>query len=136
MCKEIDECELSLSLSELLDDLWPKMYTSVGAEVKAKVLQTFSDYYSKTDRNDLPWGSTLEHVSSVEYWKNYVRVLDQRMRTAGDFALRLVTCGVTECGVERVFSHIHWLVGVKRFKLGEQSLQDLARLKFSEKKLR
>jgi hypothetical protein len=130
ICNEIDAWELPLALSELLQDLLPKLYSNSPPAIMARVLQKFSDYYTNPNRTVLPWGALIEQMSPVEYWKFYAGSSDEAMKIAGDFAIRMVGCGVTECGVERVFSHINWLVGDKRRKLSEKSLGNLASLKY------
>jgi hypothetical protein len=49
---------------------------------------------------DVLWKSVT--ISSVEFWRYYVQSTDEAVQIAGDFAIRMVGCGVTECGVERV----------------------------------
>jgi hypothetical protein len=112
-------------------DLWPKMYPAVSFVTMTKVLQRFTEFTNKPNKADPLWGYTLGTVDSVEYWKFYVdSTSNDVLRLTGDFAVRLVGAGVTECGVERIFSHVHWLVGIKRQKLSEQTLSDLASLKY------
>jgi hypothetical protein len=96
----------------------------------AKVLQVLSDYFGNPNRLNLLWGYTIGTCSNVDYWKYYTTATNEVLRIAGDFAIRMVACGVTECGVERIFSHVHWLIGVKRHRLGEHTLEDLSSLKY------
>jgi hypothetical protein len=130
ICTEIDEWELPLALSELLSDFWPKFYAGKSDATMTKVLQVLSDYFNKPDVKDLPWGYTIGNTSTVEYWKYYTTATNEVLKIAGDFAIRMVACGVTECGVERIFSHVHWLIGVKRHQLGEHTLEDLSSLRY------
>jgi hypothetical protein len=93
----------------------------------AKVLQVLSDYFNKPNRKDLLWGYTIGTCSGVDDWKYFTTASSEVLC---GFAIRMVACGVTECGVERIFSHVHWLIRVKRHRLGEHTLEDLSSLQY------
>lgn len=58
-------------------------------------------------------------------------IYEGHLKLAANFALRIVCAGVTQCGVERVFSHIKWILGTRRYQLGVDSIRDLIILRNS-----
>jgi hypothetical protein len=108
--------------------LWPKLYPSTSEHLLG-VITIITDYWTKP-LNKIPYGNILKPgVTNYSYWNCIKNNLKDAAKWAGDFAIRLTCSGVTECGVERVFSHIRWLLGIKRYRLSKETIQHLLYLK-------
>jgi hypothetical protein len=53
----------------------------------------------------------------------------EEFRIGADFAIRITCAGISECGVERQFSYVKWLVGKRRYRLSRDTLYNLSLLK-------
>jgi hypothetical protein len=109
---------------ELLKTLWEKLYPNENPSLLSEVTKIFLDYWSK-QYIDLPYGNFLPDSSSYSYWKMLKCTLNDAYRISADFSIRLSCAGVNECCVERVFSYIKWILGIKRFRLKPETVQNL-----------
>jgi hypothetical protein len=129
ICEEIYNFNLKIAVDELLIILWEKLYPNENENVISKVYNVFCDYWNE-DINEFPFIKHLHNLSSVEFWKIVKsNSLDKVYTLAADFALRFICARISSCAVERIFSHIKWLLGTKRYKLSKETLENLLILK-------
>jgi hypothetical protein len=132
-CCDIDEINFTDCTSELLLILWPKVFPSDNISLYADV-STVHDAFMGVDRSAVPFGALTGTLSSITYWKKISSSRSRTDKLAAEFAMRLLCAGITECVVERLFSHIKWLVGFRRHSLNQSSLESLAMLTYSDLK--
>jgi hypothetical protein len=126
-----DICHINVKYStiQLLRLLWKKLYPQQSEIVLNSVIQYFSSYWSKGDDSN-PLGLSLIYCSNFQYWSTIATTLNNVSKCiAADFALRITCAGVTECSVERVFSHLRWILGLRSYKLKANTIKDLLYLK-------
>jgi hypothetical protein len=131
MCADIDQIDFGAYTTELLSVLWPKIFLGVDRQ-RLGAVSTVLDTFMTSEREGLPYGNVMDTMSSHAYWRKRKATLNEAERLASTFALRLVSAGITECVVERVFSHVKWLYGFKRFRLAPETMENLVLLRFAE----
>lgn len=129
LCSRIEKVNIRVATTTLLGNLWNRIYPGSNSKDLCDVITFFSNYWS-TQWKDLPLGNTLAHVcNNFTYWNNIKTVYNEPVKFAADFAIRMTCAGVTECGVERAFSRMKWLLGTKRYRLSKETIKDLLILK-------
>jgi hypothetical protein len=115
---------------ELLNRLWKKLYPSSSSSSDLNdVVSIFTSYWTKSI-NEIHLGYLLNSSSTnYNYWNTVKTFLSYPANYAADFSIRITCAGVSECGVERIFSHMKWLLGTKRYRLSLKTLQNLLYLK-------
>jgi hypothetical protein len=123
---------MKLTTNELLSTLWNKLYPLETNELLSEVYKIFC-YFWNENNDDLLFGNQINYLTPTEYW-SMVKMNSQSQAyiIASDFALRLVSSGITSCSVERTFSYIRWLLGEKRYLLSKEALQNLITLKLKK----
>jgi hypothetical protein len=131
LCEKINKINIRLATISILNHLWKKLYPTVSLTTLSEVSTIFLDYWTRQS-SELPLGSTLLGAeSNYEYWNNVKNIMNNPESIAADFAIRMTCAGVTECGVEREFSYIRWILGYKRLQLSDEKVRDLLILKNS-----
>jgi hypothetical protein len=130
ICSDIDDLNLLDCSSELLTLLWPEFYPKDKADLLPPVSQILGRFMCEP-RFKLPFNTLMLSLSSIDYWKMFGASSSRADQLAASFASRLLCAGITECAVERVFSHVKWLIGFKRHSLSSQTIENLALLRYA-----
>jgi hypothetical protein len=110
-------------------NLWFILYPKSSPFLLQEVLNIFTEYWSNPKEN-LIYGYTLEMAeSNFSFWKYFTKITNSPFFFTEDYAIRMTCVGITECGVERVFSYIKWILGMKRHRLSKEMLYNLIQLK-------
>jgi hypothetical protein len=133
ICHDIDEINFTDCTSELLLILWPKIFPKDNFSLYGDV-SAIHDAFMGADSNAVPFGALRGSLSSIAFWKKISSSRSRADKLAAEFAARLLCAGITECVVERLFSHVKWLVGFRRHSLSESSLESLAMLTYADSK--
>jgi hypothetical protein len=105
-----------------------KLYPNVSRDYISEIASVYLKFWIKSSAL-IPCGWMLNsNNSSYSYWNCVNSTTEGALKCAADFAIR-ITCGVSECGVERDFRYIKWLIGTKRFKLSSNTIKNLLYLK-------
>ena len=131
ICHDIEQINFVDYTCELLQLLWPKVFPTEDIALAGPV-SAVHDKFMGQDRAAIPFGTLLASLSSVDFWKKFAASRTLTDRLAAAFAIRLVCAGITECVVERLFSHVNWLMGMRRHRLNELSLESLAMLTYAD----
>ena len=111
ICHDIDQINFVDYTCELMQLLWPKEFPKDGF-ARLPAVSAVHDRFLSEDEAAVPFGALLGSLYSSDYWKKVGRSHSSTDRLAAEFALRLVCAGITECVVERLFSHVKWLMGL------------------------
>jgi hypothetical protein len=131
ICTEISEFNVRFATTTLLELLWKKLYSNKPVSMISSIGLIYTDYWG-TRRNTFPYGSQLPMDDYVFLNTIKCNVEGDEFFIAADFAIRFTCAGVTECGVERHFTYLKWLVGSRRIRLNKESLYILSILKYSK----
>jgi hypothetical protein len=131
ICADVDQIDFGAYTTELLSVLWAPTFPGVE-RAHLGAVSVYLDVFMTSEREGIPYGNVMDTMSSCEYWRKRKATLNNAERLASTFALRLVSAGITECVVERVFSHVKWLYGFKRFRLAPETMENLVLLSYAK----
>jgi hypothetical protein len=112
--------------------IWKKLYPLCPSETVTEVINLYTKYWNNS-LSSIEFGNSIPTANdNITYWKCVKSNIPGSAYFAGDFAIRMTCAGVTQCGVERAFSYLKWLFGLKRHSLGKETICNLLRLKNAE----
>jgi hypothetical protein len=128
ICKEIDDFPMQYYTIELMNTIWNKLYPNCPSQTLEDVIKIYCKYWENPEHNSCYSNIIKSASSNISFWK-YVKNIGGNYYYAGDYAIRMTCAGVTETGVEREFSYLKWIFGMRRFSLKKNTLINFLRLK-------